>query len=65
MDFDKLDSFIQDNVSKGFPAGMAVNVIHKGTTVYSSTFGTMDGERPVREDSIYRLFSLTKPITAT
>ncbi|MBQ4487376.1 MAG: beta-lactamase family protein [Oscillospiraceae bacterium] len=65
MDFDKLDSFIQDNVSKGFPAGMAVNVIHKGKTVYSSTFGTMDGERPVREDSIYRLFSLTKPITAT
>ncbi len=61
---DRINGYISEYMKTGFPAGCALRVIHKGETVFSEYYGTMDGQRPVTRDSIYRLFSLTKPVTA-
>jgi CubicO group peptidase (beta-lactamase class C family) len=41
-------------------------VEHKGRVVHHSTLGLMDVERqrPVREDTIFRIYSMTKPLTS-
>lgn len=44
----------------------AVLVRHQGETVFSHQVGTLDLETgtPVQEDSLYRIYSMTKPVTA-
>lgn len=64
-DIERVNDYINEAVKNGFPVGCSLRVIRGSETVFSECYGTMDGERPVRYDSIYRLFSLTKPITAT
>ena len=52
-------------IEPGKIAGCQVTVARHGTVGYFESFGSMDleRERPVQDDTIWRLFSMTKPIT--
>ena len=47
-------------------AGCQIAVARHGHIAYNKTFGMMDRERnrPTRDDTIYRIYSMTKPITS-
>lgn len=53
-------------VEPGLIAGCQVGVVRHGHIAYSRTFGLMDRERgkPVRGDTLWRIYSMTKPLTA-
>lgn len=50
----------------GYLPGMVTYVYRKGHLVHTGLSGRMDIERdnPMREDAIFRIYSMTKPITA-
>jgi CubicO group peptidase (beta-lactamase class C family) len=47
-------------------AGCQVVVLHRGNVEYRRSFGSMDVERDraMRDDTIFRIYSMTKPITS-
>ncbi|MGE3142906.1 MAG: serine hydrolase domain-containing protein [Hyphomonadaceae bacterium] len=47
-------------------AGCQIGIMRRGRLAYRRSFGQMDRERaaPMAEDSIFRIFSMTKPITS-
>jgi CubicO group peptidase (beta-lactamase class C family) len=53
-------------VDPGILPGTLTQIYRKGEPVYTSMLGSMDLERnkPMREDAIFRIYSMTKPITA-
>jgi CubicO group peptidase (beta-lactamase class C family) len=53
-------------VESGLLPGILTQVWRKGETVYTGMSGQMDIEhaKPMREDAIFRIYSMTKPITA-
>jgi CubicO group peptidase (beta-lactamase class C family) len=53
-------------VGPGKIAGCQVGVARHGHLAYFKSFGSMDLERgkPTRDDTIYRIYSMTKPITS-
>lgn len=61
-----ISPLMEDAVKNNRFAGARAAVIHKGETVYSESFGYADKENkvPMSKDTIFRLFSLTKPIIA-
>jgi len=70
MDEDRLERitehFSQRYVSTGKLPGCQVTVARGQAVGYFRSFGTMDRERqkPVEEDTIWRIYSMTKPITS-
>jgi CubicO group peptidase (beta-lactamase class C family) len=52
-------------IDEGRLAGCQVTVARHGEVGYFRSFGSMDLERgkPVSEDTIWRIYSMTKPIT--
>ncbi|MGC8535936.1 MAG: serine hydrolase domain-containing protein [Rhizomicrobium sp.] len=63
----RLDGFLQQRyVDSGRLAGTVTLVSHQGRIVHTSVVGQMDRERskPMREDTIFRIYSMTKPITS-
>jgi CubicO group peptidase (beta-lactamase class C family) len=62
----RLDQHIQNYIDAGkLPGGLAV-VARKGEIVHFSPLGMADLQRsvPVRTDTIYRIYSMTKPLTS-
>jgi CubicO group peptidase (beta-lactamase class C family) len=53
-------------VDSGYLPGMLTYVYRKGQLVHTGMCGQMDIERskPMREDAIFRIYSMSKPITA-
>ncbi len=53
-------------VDSGYLPGMLTYVYRKGHLVHAGICGQMDIERgkPMREDAIFRIYSMSKPITA-
>ncbi len=53
-------------VDRGYLPGMLTYVYRKGHLVHTGMCGHMDLERgkPMREDAIFRIYSMSKPITA-
>ena len=53
-------------IAPGKLAGCQISVARHGHLAYSKSFGLMDIERgkPTRDDTIYRIYSMTKPITS-
>ena len=53
-------------IDKGRIAGCQIAVTRHGHPAYSGVFGSMDLERqkPLAEDTIFRIYSMTKPITS-
>ena len=50
-------------VQEGAVVGALAVVERDGELVLSEGVGTRDGEAPMREDTIFRIYSMTKPIT--
>ena len=47
-------------------AGCSLRIVRKSITAHDSTLGLMDTERdkPMRNDTIFRIYSMTKPLTS-
>jgi CubicO group peptidase (beta-lactamase class C family) len=62
-----LDHFYADEVKRGQLAGMVILIARHGKIVHFSAIGSADLEKhkPMQRDTIFRLYSMTKPITAT
>ena len=63
----RLDGHIErEYLETGKLPGALVLVARRGEIVHLSTLGQMDEERrkPVREDTIFRIYSMSKPITS-
>lgn len=60
------DHLERNYISGGKIAGCQVAVARHGHLAYFRSFGQMDRERgkPMRDDAIFRLYSMTKPITS-
>jgi CubicO group peptidase (beta-lactamase class C family) len=62
----RLDAHLRDRyVDPGKIAGCQVAVIRRGSLAHFSSIGYADRERrlPVSEDTIWRIYSMTKPVT--
>ncbi|MDF2484919.1 MAG: putative Beta-lactamase [Herbinix sp.] len=69
MEFKKLEQLsvvIQKEIDQGELSGAAIRVIHNNETLYQDELGYADMEKKVPTDrnTIYRMFSMTKPVTA-
>ncbi len=63
----KLDDHLQTRyIAPKKIAGCSTVVVRKGVTAYASTQGEMDIEREkaLRDDTIFRIYSMSKPITS-
>src|SRR3954470_4248880 len=54
------------HVEGGYLPGMLIHIYRKGQLVHTTLSGHIDLERgrPMREDAIFRIYSMSKPITA-
>jgi CubicO group peptidase (beta-lactamase class C family) len=61
-----LDEHMQRHISSGRPVGALTVVYHKGQVVHWSAQGLRDRERgePITDDTIFRIYSMTKPIAS-
>lgn len=61
-----MDGHMAGEVNSGFVAGNSALVIKDGKELYFNAFGYADAEKniPMQRNTIIRLFSMTKPITA-
>lgn len=62
----RVSELMNEAVNNQFPVGGKVSVIRKGETVYRESFGYADKEKGIKmgDNAIFRLFSLSKPVTA-
>ena len=63
---ERIEKSARENISSGRVSGLSALVYQDGKVLYRNCFGVMKvGEsEPVKEDTIYRIMSMTKPITA-
>ena len=61
----RLKSTVEDDVGRGLYYGGVIAVARHGVTGFFEAFGHADaaGKRPVRKDSVFSLFSVTKAFT--
>lgn len=61
-----ITSLLRGYVAEGKLAGVVAVVAQNGEVVYSGSEGRMDLEQriPMREDAIFRIYSMTKPVVA-
>jgi CubicO group peptidase (beta-lactamase class C family) len=62
----RLDGAIEALIDAGNYAGISVTIARHGKLVKSAHYGfqSLDSKEPLREDAIYRIASMTKPIIA-
>ena len=61
-----IDSRAKDDITSGRVGGIALSVKQNGETVYKNFFGSasMTEEKPITDKTVFRIASMTKPITA-
>lgn len=59
----KIEARINEDIASGRVGGASVIVKQAGKIVYQNCFGHSDNGKPLTESAIFRLASLTKPIT--
>lgn len=66
FDVAAMDRFLSGAVEDGSVIGVSALVFDEGEVVYTGTYGLGDRERgvPVTEDTVWRIYSMTKPITS-
>ena len=66
FDVAAMDSLLSGAVESGEVIGVQALVFDEGQTVYRGNFGLADRERntPVKSDTVYRVYSMTKPMTS-
>jgi CubicO group peptidase (beta-lactamase class C family) len=64
---DRIDPIMQSYVDQRGFAGLSVVLARRGQTVFAAQYGQRDKEagKPVTDDTIFRLYSMTKPIVST
>ena len=64
---DRVRKWMHNWVDSGRLAGMVAVVMRKGELAFAETCGRADVERnkPMRPDTIFRIYSMTKPLTST
>ncbi|HEV8262998.1 MAG TPA: serine hydrolase domain-containing protein, partial [Burkholderiales bacterium] len=62
----RLDAAMQRAVDSGELPGVVILIARDGRLAYARSFGWQDRERkiPMRSDSIFRIYSMTKPIVS-
>ncbi len=62
----RIDRAMERYVEEGKIAGILAMVARRGAMVYAKCFGMMDIEacKPVQFDTLFRIYSMTKPITS-
>lgn len=62
----RIDPHFARYVDEGLLAGWQIAVARRGEVVHASTYGMRDREagRPVQDDTIWRAYSMTKPLTS-
>ncbi len=63
----RVDHYLEQQIAAGRTAGGVVLIARRGKVVHFKAFGSADlaSHRPMRTDDWFRLFSMTKPVTAT
>lgn len=63
---DRVTAMLDDEVAQGHLAGAIMLIQHRGKPVYYHGFGVRDPatQAPMTRDTIFRLYSMTKPITS-
>lgn len=66
FDVAAMDAFLSGAVDDGTVIGVSALVFDEGEVVYTGTYGLGDRERDVAvtEDTVWRIYSMTKPITS-
>lgn len=61
-----MDTLLSTAVERGDVIGVQALVYDEGQTVYRNSFGLADRERnvPVKSDTVYRVYSMSKPLTS-
>jgi len=61
-----MDTLLSTAVSSGDVIGVSALVFDEGQVVYQGAFGLADRERstPVADDTVWRIYSMTKPVTS-
>jgi CubicO group peptidase (beta-lactamase class C family) len=64
---ERIDPIMQSYVDQRGFAGLSVVLARRGQTVFSAQYGQRDKEagKPVTDDTIFRLYSMTKPVVST
>src|SRR5579871_959758 len=64
---ERIGPAMQDYVDRGVYAGISTIVARHGVVVHEGQYGFRDSEArmPMRADTIFRLYSMTKPIVCT
>jgi len=62
----RIDRALKKYVDAGKIAGVLGMVAHRGETVYSQCYGmqNIEAKRPMADDTIFRIYSMSKPITS-
>lgn len=62
----RLTSMLRGYIDRGDLPGVSATIARKGRTIYYEKYGWMDKEahKPIQDDTIFLLASMTKPITA-
>ncbi|MCY3883729.1 MAG: serine hydrolase [Gammaproteobacteria bacterium] len=63
---ERVTDVMQSYIDRGYVPGIHVLVARRGVIVYDNAIGTRgkDDDRPLEKDALYRIYSMTKPITA-
>lgn len=63
----RINPVMQSHIDKGVVAGLNVAIARKGKLVHFEQLGVMDKEsqKPMAPDTIFRLYSMTKPVVST
>ena len=66
-ELNRLSDLLNESVDRGEYAGASVMVLHKGEEIYYAESGYADVEsgRKISRDTIFRIYSQSKPITGT
>ncbi len=62
----RIDRHFARYVDGGLLAGWQIAVTRAGEVVHASTYGkrVVEGDRPVQDDTLWRIYSMTKPVTS-
>lgn len=60
-----MDALIESHVAEKKIAGANVLIARKGKIAYFKSFGKADDNKPMQQDSLIRVMSMSKPITST
>ncbi|MFZ6028521.1 MAG: serine hydrolase domain-containing protein [Chloroflexota bacterium] len=62
----RISHLMQGYVDRGDLPGMIATVAHRGKTIYREKFGwaNIEANKPMQDDTIFMIASMTKPITA-